>query len=125
MRTQFRPHIWRCDAFYSLIVNPFIDNIPVFLIPLIESFAKTLLISFRDDVYQAQQLLRGLYIRILSQIPPDNKHLMELTHLYRYRLQCQREPLHAVNHNTVYSEAIVLQPLYILGYRLMSYIFMS
>ena len=60
------------DALDSFIVNTFIDNIPVFLIPFIESPAKTLLICFCDDVYQVQQLPRCLYVRILSHIPANN-----------------------------------------------------
>ena len=120
---QPRTHVRRYPALDSPIMNPLVDHIPVLVVPLVECPDETLLVCRRNAVHQHQQFPGGLYLRVLSEIPADNEHLVELAHLHMKRLQSLWQPFHPVYHHAVYPEPVAPQPfhaLHVLGYGLMT-----
>ena len=68
-------------------MHSFVKDIFLFDVPFIEDTDETLLVCSRNAVHQLQQLPGGLYLRVLSEMPANNEHLVELAHLYAERLQ--------------------------------------
>ena len=108
---QSGTHVGRFVLFDAPVMHPFVKYVIVLFVPQVECADETVLVHPGDAVGKSQQLSRSLQFRLLCQIAPHGKHLVELAQLYRNESQCFSQPLTPVYHCSVYLEAVGLQPV--------------
>ena len=110
-----RPGTWVSEMCSAVSAQTFLgQECMPFQVPFRQGSAELLLRDATQWHRNMQQLVRRFKVGSWCQVPAHNLNHVVMAHLNTVNPQCREQSAHAVAHNAVYTEAVVVQPAYAL-----------